>query len=125
MTKNAEIILQIINGTCEHPTAEEIFLKLKAEKHRMVLATVYNSLKFLCAKGLIKRIPVEGFCDRFDRVEKHDHLCCKVCGKLIDIRLSDITQDLEAQIGEHVISYDLKINYLCPDCRKKTTNMDF
>lgn len=119
MTKYAKMILEIVNNTNEHMTAEQIFLALKKIETKIVLATVYNNLNMLCAEGLIRKISLEGSPDRYDKILKHDHLMCRKCGKLTDICFNDLTQILEEQLGEGILSYDLKVLYLCPDCRPK------
>ena len=40
MTKNAEYILEIINNSKNHPTAEQIFLLMKEKNEKAVIATV-------------------------------------------------------------------------------------
>ena len=62
---------------------------------------------------------MEGYPDRYDKIIKHDHLVCKKCGALSDLLLSDLTAQLQAQIPEEILSYDLKVNYICPSCRSK------
>lgn len=62
---------------------------------------------------------MEGCPDRFDRMTRHDHIVCRRCGKLSDIALEDLTQKLQSQMDFPMISYDLKINYICADCLKK------
>lgn len=119
MTRNAKQILKIITDSHEHLSAEQIFLRLKENNQSVVLATVYNNLASLYKEGLIRKISVEGYPDRYDNVRRHDHLICKGCGKLSDISLDDLTQTLQKQISIPMISYDLKINYLCEDCIKK------
>ena len=59
MTKYAERILNIINESSEHMTAEQIFLILKKKEPKVVLATVYNNLNMLCDKELIRKISLE------------------------------------------------------------------
>ena len=119
MTRYAQQILDIINESTDHLTAEMIYLRLKASNSKVVLATVYNNLNLLCEQDLIRKVSVEGYPDRYDKIIKHDHLVCKKCGALSDICLSDLTAQLQAQIPEEIISYDLKINYICPSCRSK------
>lgn len=119
MSENTNTILNIINVSRDHLTAEQIYLKMKEEKHKVVLATVYNNLKALLNQGLIMKISVEGFPDRYDIATKHDHLLCKECGKLSDVYLDDLTDSLQEQVEVEIDSYDLKISYICPACRKK------
>ncbi|MBS6365997.1 MAG: transcriptional repressor [Clostridiales bacterium] len=124
MRRNAALILEIIDHSREHLTAEEIYLRLKAQGAKAVLATVYNNLADLYTQGLIRKVSVEGCPDRYDRMERHDHLVCRRCGKLSDIMLEDLTQKLEQSVGIQILSYDLKISYLCEDCRRKEQQED-
>lgn len=117
--KYANSILKIINASEEHLTAEQIFLILKQIHPSVVLATVYNNLNNLYQQGQIRKISLEGCPDRYDKNTRHDHLVCRKCGKLSDVYLSDITSELEQQIGFSIEGYDLKVQYLCPQCRSK------
>ena len=66
----------------------------------------------------IKKISVEGCPDRYDKVRRHDHLVCRRCGKLTDVDLDDLTETLQKQLGASILSYDLKVYYLCEECSK-------
>ena len=83
------------------------------------MATVYNNLNKLYRDRLINKISVEGMPDRYDSIVKHDHIVCQNCGKLTDIQFADLTETLKKQFGADFLSYDLKVFYVCPDCRKK------
>lgn len=61
MTKNAKYILEIINNSSSHLTAEQIFLLMKEKNKTVVQATVYNNLSSLYRNGLIRKISVEGY----------------------------------------------------------------
>ena len=122
MTKYAQQILDIINASSDHLTAEKIYLRLKTSNSKVVLATVYNNLNLLYEQNLIRKVSVEGYPDRYDKIIKHDHLVCKKCGALSDIHISDLTAQLQAQIAEEIISYDLKVNYICRSCRSREEN---
>ena len=119
MTKYEKEIFSIINTSYEHLTSEQVFRKLKETHPNVVLATVYNNLNRLLEAGLIRTVSIEGAPDRYDRAEKHDPLVCKQCGRLADTRFSDLTSALQEQMEEELLSYDLKVYYICPECRKK------
>ena len=119
MTKNAKFIMDIINASYDHLTAEQIYFYLKSENVKISMATVYNSLSYLCENNLIRKVPMDGFADRYDRVKRHDHLVCRNCGKLMDISLKDLTESLQKEVNVPILSYDLKISCLCEDCSKK------
>ena len=117
-----KVILDIINNSDTHLTAEQVFFELKKEYPAVALATVYNNLNSLCQQGKIRKISVEGCTERYDKNTRHDHLVCRRCGKLSDIHLEDITEQLKKQVGFEIDGYDIKVQYFCPECRAKENN---
>lgn len=124
MTKYEKEIFDIINRSREHLTVEQIFQRLKESYPNVVLATVYNNLNRLLEAELIRKVSIEGMPDRYDRMKKHDHLVCRQCGKLADITFEDLTASLREQLGENFLYYDLKVYYLCPECREKQNHQE-
>ena len=119
MTKYATKILEIVESSHSHMTADQIFDALRRTYPTVALATVYNNLNRLWQEEKIHKVSVEGMPDRYDRVERHDHLVCKKCGRLLDVDLGDLTAQLERAAGLSILSYDLKLMYLCDECRSK------
>ena len=119
MTKYGKKILEIVSSSGSHMTAEEIFAVLRQTYPTVVLATVYNNLNRLWQENLICKVSVEGMPDRYDHIRRHDHLVCKRCGKLLDIDLGDLTGQLEKKAGISILSYDLKLIYLCKNCQEE------
>ena len=119
MTRYEAKILNIINNSHDHLTSEEIFLRLKEEEPKVVLATVYNNLNRLYENGEINRLSILGQPDRFDRKTRHDHLVCAVCGRIADFDFSNLTSSIERELGEQISGYDLRISYVCPKCKKQ------
>ena len=118
MTKYAKKILEIVESSNDHLTAEQIFMQLRETYPTVVLATVYNNLNRLWEENRIRKVSLEGMADRYDRIRRHDHLVCKKCGRLLDVDLGDLTAQLEEKAGISILSYDLKLLYLCEACRK-------
>ena len=113
MTKYERAIYQLVTQSTRHMTADQVFSELKRTYPTISLATIYNNLNKLCAAGLV-RSP-----DRYDRVARHDHVVCRRCGALTDVCFEDMTDSLRRQLGEDFLFYDLKVYYLCPDCRRR------
>ena len=122
MSKYGNEILDIILNSKEHPTAEMIFMKMKKRNSKIVQATIYNNLKTLVENGKVIQISHPGFPDRYDNTTRHDHLICSQCGTIFDVRLNDLTASIEEQLGQKIDSYDLRINFRCPDCKKSKNN---
>ena len=119
MTKYEKAIYKIVIDSHEHLTATEIYNRLKDKMPKVVQATVYNNLIKLTEAELIRKISIEGMPDRYDVVYKHDHLVCSKCGKLLDISFADISSSLKKQLGQDFLFYDLKVFYICPECKEK------
>ena len=120
LTKYGEQILTIVMRKGEHPTAEQVFMEMKVNNPKIAQGTVYNNLNALVDEGRIIRISEPGFPDRFDNTTRHDHMVCIKCGRLADVKLPDFTEEIECNSGEKIISYDLRIRYICPECKNKT-----
>jgi len=117
MSENGKIILDIVSNANNHPTAEDIYQQVHAEGKKMSMATVYNNLNMLANEGLIRRLTVDGKSEHYDNTTRHDHLVCGVCGKISDLMLDDMSAQLERACGIKLKSYDLKLIYVCEQCR--------
>ena len=120
MTQYAKKIWETVESSYSHMTAEQIFEELRKTYPKVVLATVYNNLNRLWEEDKIRKISVEGMPDRYDRTRRHDHLVCKKCGRLLDVDLGDLTAQLTGKAGVPILSYDLKLLYVCEECRKQS-----
>src|SRR5260221_10489438 len=70
-----------------HPTAQQIFDRLKRTMPTMSFATVYNTLAALESAGVCRvlRVNDDGSA-RFDpNVDAHDHAICDRCGAVRDL----------------------------------------
>ena len=119
MPKYAEEILAAVTELQRHPTAEQVFLEMKKEHPSIALGTVYKHLNSLAEEGRLLRITEPGSPDRYDRTERHDHLICSRCGKITDVRLPDMRERIREALGQEILSYDLRIRYICPACREQ------
>ena len=58
--------------------------------------------------------------DQFDvRTDRHDHLICKQCGRLVDVVLpydEQLDRQLAAQSGCRIDSHQTLFDGLCPKC---------
>lgn len=120
LTKQREVVLQVIREEKEHLTANEVFDKAKQLLPSISFATVYNSLRYLKEAGHIAEISFGNGASRFDSMtSRHDHAICTKCGKLVDMEL-DLPQELVNRAAEfsrfQPESLELTLRGLCPDC---------
>lgn len=119
MTKHGKMIADVVLASHDHPTAEQIYTRIREQGGRISLATVYNNLKTLVEEGVLRKITLEGSPDRFDENSHHDHLICSRCGRLSDIHIGNLTDIIQQQTGVPILSYDIRVSYLCDSCRKE------
>jgi Fur family ferric uptake transcriptional regulator/Fur family peroxide stress response transcriptional regulator len=121
LTKQREVVLQVIREAHDHLTANEVFDRSKVLLPTISFATVYNSLRFLKDAGHIAEIQFGNGASRFDKkVSRHDHAICNKCGTLVDLELDFPSQLIEtAAIASRfkAESLEFTLRGLCPDCR--------
>lgn len=123
MTKQRQLIYDIIYRSCDHLTAETIHKLAKKKMPSIAVGTVYRNLGLMCDAGEIMRVTVAGEPDRFDRNPVyHDHVICDNCGTVSDITTDGLREVLCDKTGLHVDSYDLTVHYVCDKC-KTTQNI--
>lgn len=116
MTKQRQLIYDVVNAAPVHLTAEEIFMKAKLFMPEIAQATVYNNLNYLTDHGIIRRISILGENDRYDRnVMPHAHLVCDRCKEITDIEVTN-SKWLESFTEKPITSYDLTLHYICDKC---------
>ena len=119
MTRQRTVIYEVITQDKCHYSADEIFALAKEKLPGISLATVYNTLKYLEEKRLIRKITAEGTKDRYDSSYiPHGHLFCSECLEVTDFNLPEFAKTLEGVIGEDIESYELKVRYICKACKK-------
>lgn len=92
-TRQREVIFEALSATTEHPTADELFARVRGSEPGLSLATVYNTLEALTSAGLCRRLPSlagSGPC-RYDAVTAdHAHVATP------DGKVHDVPHDLSA-----------------------------
>ncbi|NLY06638.1 MAG: transcriptional repressor [Spirochaetales bacterium] len=98
-TRQRQIILEAVRGNCNHPSADQIYLELRASGDKISRGTVFRNLNCLSDDGEINRVKVPG-ADRYDcRLERHYHLICTSCDAVMDAPL-DYQAELDQKIAD-------------------------
>lgn len=121
LTRQREVVLQVIREADEHLTANEVFDKAKGLLPTISFATVYNSLRFLKDAGHIAEVNFGSGASRFDRkLTRHDHAICNKCGKLVDLELDfpgELIQTAAAASNFTPETLEFTLRGLCPECK--------
>jgi Fur family peroxide stress response transcriptional regulator len=108
----------------DHPSAEEVFLRVKEVLPDISMATVYNCLDTLVRCGLVRQVNHDRGATRFcSNMAEHHHFYCDECGGTFDIDTDpEVGQpELTLPTGFRMRRYEIAFNGLCPQCatRKK------
>lgn len=86
MTPQRIAIVRELAADPTHPTAQELFERLRGALPTMSFATVYNTLDALAAAGLCASLSLAPGAARFDaNMIPHHHAVCDRCGLVRDV----------------------------------------
>ncbi len=124
MTHQREIILEELRKCGTHPTADELYERVRQNLPRISLATVYRNLEILSEAGLIKKLEISGRQKRFDwDLSDHDHVYCTQCQRVDNVPSLDKPSQLTDPAlnkGYRITGCRVEFHGICPSCRKKS-----
>jgi Fe2+ or Zn2+ uptake regulation protein len=121
-TKQLAAVYNVVRRSHSHPSADEIYVRVRKTLPRISLGTVYRNLQRLGAEGKIRMLLLQERVARYDAVlTEHDHFICQQCGGIEDIKLERDRQVNFLPLrddGFTVVSHSLAIYGLCQKCGK-------
>ena len=124
-TKQRTVILDELRRTKSHPSADELYRRVRRRLPRVSLGTVYRNLDMLSEQGVILKLDLGGTQRRFDGdIADHHHIRCTKCGCIDDLTgrppccLEEAFKDTH---GYKITGHRLELTGLCPKCRKAET----
>ena len=87
-TPQREVVFKVILEKRDHPTADEIFARVKSQMPTISLATVYNCLETLVQCGVVRQVNLERAPTRYcPNLHEHAHFHDDATGRVHDIEL--------------------------------------
>jgi Fur family transcriptional regulator, ferric uptake regulator len=134
MTMPRQIILDVLSGTADHLSAEDIYHKVHSAYPSIGLTTVYRTLELLIHAGLIHKFDFGDGRARYELVGSaettghHHHLVCTGCGRIIDYAdfineeidlLKKTEKSLSKKYNFKITNHLIQFYGLCDTCRKQ------
>lgn len=120
MTTQKKLILEILQNSDGHMTADEIYLKAKKVLPKIAVGTIYRNLKILVDEKMLNRIAVANEPDIFDKTPTvHPHKICVKCHKVFDLPVEVIDFNKLKGNGDEILSANLNVECICLDCLNK------
>jgi Fe2+ or Zn2+ uptake regulation protein len=117
-TEQRAAVYRFLMGTCEHPSADEVFTSVRGEIADISLATVYKALETLVSCGLAVKLTYGDDSARYDaRTDDHYHSRCLRCGIVRDVAGEAVAMP-RVQVGEgfRVEGFRVEVVGYCPAC---------
>ncbi len=135
LTLSRQAVLDVLNRTSKHLSAEEIYLGVHKIYPHSGLSTVYRTLELLIQLGLVFKFDFGDGRARYELVRKpeaqsyhHHHLVCVNCNRIIDYSdsledekelLKKIEKGLSDKYNFKILKHIVQFHGLCEKCRQK------
>jgi Fur family ferric uptake transcriptional regulator len=121
MTRQRRVILDELRRAEVHPTADELYARVRRRLPHISLATVYRNLDVLSEAGEARKIELAGQQRRYDGcTEPHQHVRCLRCGRIDDVAatpMPTLLRRVHDELGYEIVDFRLEFVGICPACR--------
>jgi Fe2+ or Zn2+ uptake regulation protein len=121
-TRQLGAIYDVLAGCTDHPSAEQVFQRVRRVLPRVSLGTVYRNLDKLREQGRLRMVRLAGGEARYDAMtDDHDHFVCEHCGGVQDLPRQTVAQALRPlrDAGCVVRWHTTSIYGLCGGCASR------
>ena len=126
VTHQRLVVLDYLQHSKEHPSAETIYNDLKERYPTISLATIYNTLEMLTRVGLVLDLGAPEERRRFDgNTSDHSHFFCTNCGKIEDIvvpGVEKVMHKVKQDTSRHIDRCRLDFFGRCAVCESENNN---
>ena len=119
VTPQRRYIFQVLEGNGSHPSADEVYDRVKVSMPDISLATVYNTLRELVELGEVRALDLGEGKSRYDPdTANHHHLTCVRCRSVVDVVCDAHAFELapEQRHGHRILGADVTFYGVCPLC---------
>lgn len=121
-TMQRRVILEATLQRDDHPTADQIYEAVLHEIPQVSRTTIYRVLDTLVDLGMIRRLHQTGAA-RFDgKINRHHHLVCVRCGRIVDLEdrpLDQLPLPKRKLQGFKINDFSVHFSGTCRDCQKR------
>ena len=113
-------VYQLILSSKDHPTAEQIYQKVKKEYPTISPATVYQTLHLLTNMGIIQEMGFNNGISRYEpNTSPHINIICQKCGVISDyeaVSIKEMWFKIVKELGIKPTGQRLEIFRYCDKC---------
>jgi Fur family ferric uptake transcriptional regulator len=106
VTTPRRAVIELLAGTHEHLTVDDIANRLHEAHPSIAPSTVYRTLEALQDWGMVEKVHRGRGATFFHLAQTHQHIVCEVCGSVSDIPAHELA-DLEQRL---LAAYDFQLH---------------
>lgn len=116
-------VLRILSSSSDHPSAEQIYEKVKTEFPTTSLATIYKTIALLKELDEVLELGFPDGSNRYDGAKpfSHPHVICTKCKKIMDPELAsldEVRDEISKRTGYRIAYHRLDFFGLCQECQE-------
>src|SRR5947199_9782755 len=125
LTRQRQILLELIDKTGEHLDAESLYQMAKERDPKLNRVTVYRTLKMLKSGGLVDELDLMHYGGDQHYYEtrmkqEHAHVICLRCGKVEEFfgePLQRLRKQIESHFGFQIVLARTEVGGYCSHCQ--------
>src|SRR6267143_3361047 len=125
LTRQRELLLELIDKSGEHLDADRLFELAKQRDPKLNRVTVYRTLKMLKQGGLVDELDLMHYGGDQHYYEtrmkqEHAHVICLKCGKVEEFfgePLQRLRRQIESHFGFHILLARTEVGGYCSHCQ--------
>ncbi|MGI5912302.1 MAG: Fur family transcriptional regulator [Syntrophomonadaceae bacterium] len=121
VTPQRRIIIQVLDKSSKHLSAEEIADQVRKIEQSISVATVYRNINLLVDLGVVSKLDLHNGPARYELNQGHNHhLVCLGCGNAIKLGVCPMQDEIKRVIAENgfeVNSHHFEITGYCRECQ--------
>ena len=125
LTRQRQILLDLIDKTGRHLDAESLYRLAREKDPKLNRVTVYRTLKLLKEGGLVDELDLmhqagEQHYYETRRKQEHAHVICLSCGKVEEFfgePLQRLRRQIESHFGFQIVLARTEVGGYCPHCQ--------
>ena len=125
LTRQRQILLEVIDQTGQHLDAERLFQLAKEKDPKLNRVTVYRTLKMLKNGGLVDELDLMHYVGDQHYYEtrlkqEHAHVICLRCGKVEEFfgePLQKLRRQVESHLGFQILLARTEVGGYCAHCQ--------
>jgi len=112
-TRQREVVYEAVLKQRDHPTADEVYARVRSNVAGISLATVYNTLETLVQCSLVKQVNFERESTRYcPNLKEHAHFYDTETGRIYDVGLDEgLVEQLRQNLPDGFEAAQIEINY--------------